>query len=187
MLASKGKEDRCLVYKLVSLQQIYEKKRLKEQKERKDPRQVTKEISVSTRIDTHHFKVKVTQMKDFLTSLYITYEWLSWEQMCQGFPTIGWRSWQKRWRSSRKCWKRLRRIRKDLGWRWWKRTWRKINYSALLGQQLLLYSQDAIQKWYIQCMWKIFLFFFFRMIIIQLVSVVLSHADFSLLGFLKFK
>ena len=70
VLASKGTEDRCPVYKLVSLRQIREAKKLKDQKERKDPRQVTKEISVSTRIGTHDFKVKVTQMKDFLTSLY---------------------------------------------------------------------------------------------------------------------
>ena len=69
VLTSKGMEDHCPVYKLVPLQQIREVKKLKDQKERKDPGQVTKEISVSTRIGRHDFKVKVIQMKETLMSL----------------------------------------------------------------------------------------------------------------------
>ena len=43
---------------------------MKDLKEKKDPRQITKEISISTEIDTHDLKVKLTQMKDFLMSLH---------------------------------------------------------------------------------------------------------------------
>lgn len=70
VLESKQTEERGPVYKLVSLRKIREAKKLKDKKEKKDPRQITKEISVSTKIGAHDFKVKVTQMKDILTSLY---------------------------------------------------------------------------------------------------------------------
>ena len=70
VLESKQTEERGPIYKLVLLRQIREAKKLKDQKEKKDPRQITKEISVATKIGTNDFKVKVTQMKDILTSLY---------------------------------------------------------------------------------------------------------------------
>ena len=70
VLESKPTGERGPVYKLVSLRQIREAKKLKDQKEKKDPRQITKEISVATKIGANDFKVKVTQMKDILTSLY---------------------------------------------------------------------------------------------------------------------
>ena len=70
VLESKQTEERGPIYKLVLLRQIREAKKLKDQKEKKDPRQITKEISIATKIGTNDFKVKVTQMKDILTSLY---------------------------------------------------------------------------------------------------------------------
>ena len=65
---STGTKERCPVYELVSFKRIREVKNLKEKL--KDPRQITKLVSVSTKIDTHDLKVKINQMKDILTSLH---------------------------------------------------------------------------------------------------------------------
>ena len=70
ILASKETPERCAVYKLVSGKQLREEKKLKQQKLKKDPRHVTKEITVSTKIGSHDLNVKVTHMKDFLSSLH---------------------------------------------------------------------------------------------------------------------
>ena len=64
---SKGTKESCSVYQLVPFKRMREVKNLKE---KKDPRQVTKVISVSTKIDPHDLKVKITHMKDFLMSLH---------------------------------------------------------------------------------------------------------------------
>ena len=53
------------VCKLVSKQQIWEEKKQQKQS-KKDPRNITKEVSISTSIAEHDLAVKVHQMKGFL-------------------------------------------------------------------------------------------------------------------------
>ena len=70
VLVSKETPERCAVYKLMSGKQVYEEEKLKKQKLKKDPRQVTKEITVSTRIGEHDLEVKLSHMKEFLSNLH---------------------------------------------------------------------------------------------------------------------
>ena len=67
VLVRKGTKESCPVYELVSSKPTHE---VKNQDGKKDPRQITKDISVSTKISIHDLKVKISLMKDFLTSLH---------------------------------------------------------------------------------------------------------------------
>lgn len=57
------------VCKLVSRKQIWDQEKRQKQA-RKDPRNVTKEVTISTNIAEHDLAVKVNQMKGFLEKLH---------------------------------------------------------------------------------------------------------------------
>ena len=70
VLVHKEMQDRCAVYRMMSKKQLYEEEKMKKQSMKKDPRQVTKEITLTTRIASHDFAVKVAHMRDILTKLH---------------------------------------------------------------------------------------------------------------------
>ena len=70
VLVNREGPERLAVYKLMSGKKLYEEEKIKKQKSKKDPRQVTKEISVSTKIDAHDLKVKLAHMREILTKLH---------------------------------------------------------------------------------------------------------------------
>ena len=70
VMVRKETPEQCAVYRLMSGRQARREEKLKKQKLKKDPRQVTKEISVSTKIGRHDLDVKLTHMKEFLTNLH---------------------------------------------------------------------------------------------------------------------
>ena len=62
--------ERCAVYKLMSGEKLYEEEKIRKRKAKKDPRQVTKEIVISTKIDSHDLGVKLSHIKDILSKLH---------------------------------------------------------------------------------------------------------------------
>lgn len=70
VLVNKETPEHRAVYKLMSGKQLYEEEKIKKQMSKRDPRHVTKEISISTKIATHDLEVKVSQMRDILSKLH---------------------------------------------------------------------------------------------------------------------
>lgn len=70
ILVQKETPEKCAVYRMMSKKQIYDQKLTKKQKMKKDPRQITKEINLSTKIAPHDFDVKLSQIRGTLAKLY---------------------------------------------------------------------------------------------------------------------
>ena len=58
------------VCKFVSKKQLYDEKKQQKQQNKKDPRQITKEIPISTKISEHDMEVKVNHVQEFLEKKY---------------------------------------------------------------------------------------------------------------------
>lgn len=70
VLVHKKTPEQCAVYRIMSKKQIDDRKVTKNQQSKKDPRQVTKEINLSTKIASHDFDVKLSQIRNTLAKLY---------------------------------------------------------------------------------------------------------------------
>ena len=64
------------VFRLVSHKQLWEDEKRKKQVQRKDPRSVTKEITVSVKIAEHDLAVKVNHMREFLEKKHSVKLWV---------------------------------------------------------------------------------------------------------------
>ena len=58
------------VCKFVSRKQLYDEKKQQKQQNKKDPRQITKEIPISTKISEYDMEVKVNHIQEFLEKKY---------------------------------------------------------------------------------------------------------------------
>lgn len=70
VLVNRETPERLAVYKLMSGKKLYEEEKIKKLKSKKDPRQVTKEIAISTKIDAHDLRVKLSHMREILSKLH---------------------------------------------------------------------------------------------------------------------
>ena len=83
VLVNRETPERHAVHKLMSGKKLYEEEKIRKQKAKKDPRQVTKEITILTKIDSH--EVKLSHIKDILSKLHnVRVGSLGY----QGLPTI---------------------------------------------------------------------------------------------------
>ena len=64
------------VFRLVSRKQLWEDEKRKKEAQRKDPRSVTKEITVSVKIAEHDLAVKVNHMREFLEKKHSVKLWV---------------------------------------------------------------------------------------------------------------
>ena len=64
------------VFRLVSRKQLWEDEKRKKQVQRKDPRSVTKEITVSVKIAEHDLAVKVNHIREFLEKKHSVKLWV---------------------------------------------------------------------------------------------------------------
>ena len=67
VLVQREKNDSKAVYKLFSRKQMWEEEKRKKKLQKKDPRHVTKEVTISVKIEEHDLGVKVKHMREFIT------------------------------------------------------------------------------------------------------------------------
>ena len=70
ILVQRETKDSVPTYKLVSKKQLWDANKRKKQQSKKDPRRVTKNISLTTSIGEHDLLTKLEHIKDFLNKLH---------------------------------------------------------------------------------------------------------------------